>query len=44
MTLEVTMLDGTVIYPGYAPEHLEGVAAYYNEQKRIGFVKEWRVL
>lgn len=44
MTLEVTLLGGKTIYPTFQPEHLEGVAAYYNEQLRIGFVKAWKVL
>ena len=44
MTLEVVMLDGTTIYPSYDPAHAEGIAYYYNEQARIGFVKSWRVL
>ncbi len=44
MNLEVVMLDGTTIYPSYAPEHAEGISAYYNEQLRIGFIKSWRVL
>jgi hypothetical protein len=44
MNLKVTLLDGTVIYPSYAPEHAEGISAYYNEQQRIGFVKSWRVI
>lgn len=44
MTLEVTLLGGKTIYPTFQPEHLEGVAAYYNEQLRIGFVKAWKVI
>jgi hypothetical protein len=44
MTLEVTLSNGNVIYPSFDPAVLEGVAAYYNEQYRIGFVKSWKVL
>jgi hypothetical protein len=44
MTLEVILMDGTTINPSFAPEHLEGVSYYYNEQARIGFVKSWRVI
>jgi|LakMenEpi02Jun12_1017388.scaffolds.fasta_scaffold00118_2 hypothetical protein len=44
MTLEVTLSNGTTIYPSFDPAHLEGVAYYYNEQYRIGFVKSWRVV
>jgi hypothetical protein len=44
MTVEVILMNGTIITPSYDPEHLEGVSYYYNEQTRLGFVKSWRVV
>lgn len=46
MKLEITLSTGKVIYPVFemGTAILEGVAGYYNEQQRIGFVKFWRVI
>lgn len=44
MIVKVTHIDNSVSYPSFDPAVLEGVASYYNEQFRIGFIKDWQVL
>ena len=44
MTYEITLNDGMIITPSYAPEHHEGVCDFYADALERGEISAWRVL
>ena len=43
MNVEVTLNDGTVIYPSYAPEHLNEVVGFYQQKYWANEIQGYRV-
>lgn len=44
VTYEITLNDGMIITPSYAPEHHEGVCDFYADALERGEISAWRVL
>lgn len=43
MNMEIELLDGTFIYPAYAPEHKDSVIAFYKDLYKKGQIRGWNV-
>jgi hypothetical protein len=44
MNMEITLLDGTNIYPSYDPEHRKGVLEFYADKFDKGLIMAWKVV
>jgi hypothetical protein len=44
MNVEVTLVDGTKIYPSYSPEHRKSVIEFYSTQFDKGLIMGWAIV
>jgi hypothetical protein len=44
MNIEVTLLDGSKLFPSYDPAHRKGVLAFYEDKFEKGLISGWKVL
>lgn len=43
MNMEIELLDGTFIYPSYAPEHKDSVIRFYKALYAEGAITGWTI-
>lgn len=44
MNLEITLTDGSKLYPSYDPAHRKGVIEFYADKFDKGLITAWKII